>query len=151
MKAGQYVIRRQDRRTVITFIEQQLNERALWMNGNENQQLIAKQEYLDSMPDPDINAWCAKWLSDAQWAQLRQAISAARNLQERIQQAQTLKTISLSHHAWQILVDLAQRDNTTLSNVIISHLGKAHFAVCTQTETDYNRNSLNQDNPALNA
>lgn len=151
MKTGQYVIRRQDRQTVLTFIEHLLDDEVHWINGKENQRQIAKQEFLDSMPDPDINTWCAKWLSDAQWAQLRQAISAARNLRERIQQAQMLKTISLSHHAWQILVDLAQQDNTTLSNVIISHLGKAHFANCTPTETDYNRTSLNQDNPLMNA
>lgn len=152
MKVGQYVIRRQDRRTVLTFIEHLFDDESAWINGKENQQLIAKQEYLDSMADPDgINAWCAKWLSDVQWEQLRQAVSAACHLREKIRQAQMLKTISLSYHAWKILVDLAQQENTTLSNVVINHLGNAHFADCSQTETDYNRNNLNQDNPSMNA
>ncbi|MDT8364743.1 MAG: hypothetical protein RQ714_08900 [Nitrosomonas sp.] len=152
MKANRYVIRRQDRRVAIAFVEQRLNAEPQWIEGDKQRQLVAKQDYLDNIVDPDaINAWCAKWLNDAQWEQLRQAISTARDLQEKIRQASPLKTISLSDRAWQILIDLAQKDNTTLSNVIINHLGNAHFAACKQAEIDYNLSGANQDRISLNA
>jgi len=97
-----------------------------------------------------MNAWCEKWLNDVQWEQLRQAISVGCDVQEN-RQLQPLKTISLSHQAWEILADLAQQSDTTLSNVIITHLGNVNFTACIQTETDYNRDSLNQDNPAMSS
>lgn len=145
MKVGRYIIRRQDRHAAITFVEQQLNQESQWIDGDEKQQLTAKQEYLDSLTEPDgMNAWCEKWLNDVQWEQLRQAISGARDMQEKIRQSQSLRTISLSYQAWEILADLAQQNNTTLSNIIIMHLGNMNFATRIQTETDYNRNSLKQ-------
>ncbi len=148
MKVDRYVIRRQDRYAAIVFIEQQLGEEMQWI---ESKHALAKQEYLDSLTDPEgINAWCVKWLNDGQWTQLRKAISAACGPQEKTMQIQPLQTVSLSYHAWQILADLAQQNGTTLSNVIISHLEKIHFATCTQSETDYNRNNRNHNNPALN-
>ncbi|MFZ1712662.1 MAG: hypothetical protein WAT53_06315 [Nitrosomonas sp.] len=151
MKVGQYVIRRQDRHAAIAFVEQKLNQEPQWIGVDENQQLIAKQEYFGSLIDPDgMNAWCEKWLNDVQWEQLRQAISVGCDVQEN-RQLQPLKTISLSHQAWEILADLAQQSDTTLSNVIITHLGNVNFTACIQTETDYNRNSLNQDNPAMSS
>lgn len=151
MRVGRYIIRRQDRHAAITFVEQKLNQESQWIEGDKKQQLTAKQEYLDSLIDPEgMNAWCEKWLNDVQWEQLRQAISDARDMQEKIQQSQSLKTISLSYQAWEILADLAQQNNTTLSNIIITHLGNMNFAACIQTETDYNRNSLNQDSSTTN-
>lgn len=152
MRTGRYIIRRQDRGVAIAFIEQQLIQKSLWIDGDEKRQSMAKQEYLDCRIDPDgINAWCAKWLNEMQWQQLKEAISNARYMQERIRPLQPLKTVSLSYQAWEILVDLAQRNNTTLSNVIITYLGKMNFAACIQTDTDFDQTCLNRDNPVMNA
>ena len=121
-----YVIRQQDRDTAITFIEDQLNENPRWLCKTDSQRIAAEQEYRESRADPaSFNAWCQKWLNEAQWAEVKKALCITRSYKkEKLRYVEPHKTISVTHRAWKILSELALHDQLTLSEVIINRLGR---------------------------
>ena len=135
-----YVIRQQDRNAAISFIDNQLNQNHAWLNETESQRVIAGQEYLQARTDPaSFNAWCQKWLNESQWAEIKQAICIARSRQEtRLRYAEPHKTISVTHHAWKILSEIALQEQLTLSEVIINRLGGNDAANCPPAKSRYN-------------
>lgn len=66
----------------------------------------------------ELNAWCEHWLDSAQWTQLKNAVRAAR---KRARMNDTV-SVTLSRNAWGILSYWAEREYTTLSEVIERHL-----------------------------
>ncbi|MCO6428585.1 hypothetical protein [Nitrosomonas communis] len=123
--AGQrYVIRQQDKNAAVSFIDDQITNNSCWLATDETQHLIARLEYRDARYDSiTLNEWCRKWLNENQWIQLKNAISIARDQIENQKYRPQLKTINLTHTAWQILSELATHDEATLSEVIIKRLG----------------------------
>jgi macrodomain Ter protein organizer (MatP/YcbG family) len=140
MTGHDYIIRQQDRNAAVAFIDDQISKNPQWLNEIEAQRIAAEQEYQEIKADPtSFNAWCRKWLNETQWAQIKEAICTARDhQQESLKYAQPSKTVSLTHHAWQILSDLARQDDITLSEVIINRLGGNRVTVYTHTESRYN-------------
>lgn len=136
-----YIIRQQDRNAAISFIDNQLNKNHAWLNESESQRIIAGQEYLQARTDPiSFNAWCQKWLNESQWAEIKQAICIARNRQETKLRyaAEPHKTISVTHHAWKILSEIALQEQLTLSEVIINRLSGNDATACPPAKSRYN-------------
>ncbi len=144
MTGHAYVIRQQDRNAAIAFIEAQMSKNSLWPAETKSQRITAEQEYREARNNAaSFNAWCRKWLDEIQWKQIKEAICITRNRQEEsLKYIQPHKTISVTHHAWQILSDLAQQEHLTLSEVIISRLGGEAATVYTHTESSYNLTTL---------
>ncbi|BBL35826.1 hypothetical protein Nstercoris_02103 [Nitrosomonas stercoris] len=138
-----YIIRQQDRKTATTFIDNQLNKNPQWLGVTEAQYNAAKQEYLVSKTSPtSFNTWCQKWLKETQWAEIRKAINTNKNHEEeRWRYIEPHKTISVTHHAWEILSTLALQDQLSPSEVIINRLGKKLITSGSPTKSRYNQNN----------
>lgn len=125
MTDQKYVIRQQDKNAAVSFIDNQIANNSFWLAPDDTQRIIAELEYQDAKYDSmTLNEWCKKWLNEIQWAQLKNAICIARDRIESQKYRPQLKTISLTHRAWQILSELAKHDKVTLSEVIINRLGE---------------------------
>lgn len=135
-----YIIRQQDRKVATTFIDSQLSKDPEWFGTTKPQHSAAKQEYLASRADSiNFNMWCQKWLNEAQWMEIRKVISMHKDHKEKRQRyTEPHKTISVTHHAWEILSELALQDQLSLSEVIVNRLGNNHATVCSPTESRYN-------------
>lgn len=121
-----YIIRQQDRSAAISFIDHQLHSQPGWLSEVESRRIMAEQEYQQARIDQDsFNAWCHKWLNEDQWAEIKQVICVIRGRQEkRSGYVELNKTISVTQEAWKILSELALKDQLSLSEVIVSRLGK---------------------------
>ncbi|HNP51522.1 MAG TPA: hypothetical protein PKJ85_06965 [Nitrosomonas nitrosa] len=124
MAEQKYVIRQQDKNAAVSYLDQQIASNPQWLSHDDAKRSIAEREYRDAKFESiTLNDWCWKWLDETRWAQLKNAIQAARDRIESQKYRPQLKTISLTHNAWQILTDLAKHDEATLSEVIIKRLG----------------------------
>lgn len=139
-----YIIRQQDRNAAIGFIDHQLDCQPGWLSEVESRRALAEQEYQQARIDPDsFNTWCHKWLNEDQWAEIKQAICVARGRQEkRLRYAESNKTISVTQEAWKILSELALKDQLSLSEVIVSRLGKDTVTTATIGSPDKSRYNL---------
>lgn len=138
MAEHSYVIRQQDRDTAVAFIDSQISKDPRWFSNVESQRMVAEREYRDIKADPpSFNEWCRKWMNETQWAQIKEAISLAREQKETLKRVRPDKTISLTHRAWEILSDLARQDDATLSEVIVNRLGRDWVTVYVRTESRY--------------
>lgn len=135
-----YTIRQQDRKAATAFIDSQLGKDPKWFGTTESQRIAAKQEYLESRIDSiHFNRWCKKWLNENQWMEIRKAINMNRDRKEEIRRyTEPHKTISVTHHAWQILSELALQDQLSLSEVIVNRLGKNNTTARSSVESRYN-------------
>lgn len=68
-----------------------------------------------------VNAWCEKYLSSAEWATLKLAIRKRRERRVRTD----LKTVTISARAHDLLSKVAERDEVTYSEVLEKYLLKA--------------------------
>lgn len=124
MNKQKYVIRQQDQIAAVEFLDKQISSGLYWLGEDASQGITAEHEYQDAKANPnDLNAWCEKWLHDTQWAQLKNAISIARDQIEKQKYRPQLKTVSLTHNAWEILSELAKSEGLTLSELIVNRLG----------------------------
>ena len=118
-----YIIRQQDKNAAVSFISDQIASDPNWLAFDDSMRANAELEYLNARYESiKLNEWCNKWLNDIQWKQLIDAIHIARNRFESQKYRPQLKTISITHSAWQILSELAEHDKVTLSEVIINRL-----------------------------
>lgn len=124
MNKQKYVIRQQDQSAAVGFLDKQISSGIYWLGEDISQSSMAEREYQGAKTNSnDLNAWCGKWLHDTQWAQLKNAISIARDQIEKQKYRPQLKTVSLTHNAWQILSELARNEGLTLSELIVNRLG----------------------------
>jgi hypothetical protein len=138
-----YIIRQQDRKIAIAFIDNQLNKNPKWLETTEAQYSMAKQEYLVSKANStSFNTWCQKWLNKAQWIEVRKVIGMNKNHEEeKWRYIEPHKTISVTHHAWRILSALALQDQRSLSEVIINRLGKEFTTISSSAKSRYNQSN----------
>lgn len=68
-----------------------------------------------------VNAWCEKYLSSAEWATLKLAIRKRRERRVRTD----LKTVTISARAFELLSKLSARDDVTYSDVLEKYLLKS--------------------------
>ncbi len=72
-----------------------------------------------------INTWCETFLNQNQWQRLKNAIRAERSREKRRDiGGERIKRVDLTYKAHLILSALSKRDNVTLSETVINHLGK---------------------------
>lgn len=136
MNKQKYVIRQQDQNAAVEFLDKQISSGLYWLGEDASQGIVAEREYQDAKTNPnDLNAWCEKWLHETQWAQLKNAISIARDQIEKQKYRPQLKTVSLTHNAWEILSELAKNEGLTLSELIVNRLGNEWL-------NSYEQNSL---------
>jgi macrodomain Ter protein organizer (MatP/YcbG family) len=96
-----------------------------WPSEDVSIETKAERAYRKDKRDPiTLTKWCEKWLTTAQWTQLKNAIRAARRRQADLTRDPP-KHVTLSHRAWLILHELAERDGVTLSELIENKLEKA--------------------------
>ena len=69
-----------------------------------------------------LNAWCEKYLTTADWARLKSAI---RKRRERLERDDEQKTVTVSAESHRLLFRLAARDDVTYSEVLEHYLAKA--------------------------
>ncbi len=138
-----YIIRQQDKQAATTFIDDLLNRNPTWFGATESQRSRAKQEYLESRTDSvHFNTWCQKWLNETQWMEIKKVISAKESRSEtKKRYTEPHKTISLTHHAWEILSALALQDQISPSEVIINRLGNSHVTTSSSIKSRYNQDS----------
>lgn len=139
-----YTIRQRDKETAAVFIEKQLNKDPRWPGNTDSQRLTAEQEYSSAKRDvAHLNAWCRKWLNEAQWAEIRRTIQALKERSEKkLHYSEPHKTISITHQAWKALSEIALQEQKTLSEVIISRFDKNNTNDVSN-EPHYNPFSLN--------
>lgn len=90
-------------------------------NFEERDGICAEFEKLNTLSDPaEVNAFCQAHLNAEQWAQLKNAIRAARH---RRKSRGAKKSVDLKADAYWILAELAEHDGVTLSEVIKNRLG----------------------------
>jgi macrodomain Ter protein organizer (MatP/YcbG family) len=89
---------------------------------------IAYNEYLRMSRLPpsteaadQMQAWCAKYLTDAEWDHLKASV---RKRRQRWLGSRKLKTVTISANAHRLLSELAKRDKVTLSEALELHLAK---------------------------
>lgn len=143
MADQKYIIRQQDKNAAVNFIDDQIASNSYWLTTNDTQRQSAEFEYQNARFDSiTLNEWCQKWLNEAQWLQLKNAICIARDRIESQKYSPPLKTINITHTAWQILSELAKHDRVTLSEVIINRLGSDWLDSINGTEiNNYNNKS----------
>jgi macrodomain Ter protein organizer (MatP/YcbG family) len=123
MARSRFTITQQDTAAALAYISNKLRD-PYWPSEDTTRQLKAEREYETAKREPvTINEWCEKWLNSAQWTQLKNAIRAARKRTADLSRNPP-KSITLSHTAWQIISDLARRDEVTLSALIENRLGR---------------------------
>lgn len=143
MADQKYVIRQQDKNAAIGFINDQIASNPNWLASDDPVRAIAELEYRNARYESiTLNEWCNKWLNEIQWKQLINAIHNARNRFENQKYRPQLKTISITHSAWQILSELAEHDKVTISEVIINRLERDWLDSYDQNKiSDYARKS----------
>lgn len=145
MADQKYVIRLQDKNAAVSFIDDQIASNSYWLTTDDTQRQSAELEYQNARHDSiTLNGWCQKWLNETQWIQLKNAICIARDQIESQKYRPPLKTISITHTAWQILSELAKHDGVTLSEVIINRLGSDWLNSFNGTEINNCNNKSNQ-------
>ena len=96
-----------------------------WLSDDVSVETKAQRAYQKAKRDAvTLTAWGEEWLSGAQWTQLKNAVRAARRRQADLSRDPP-KHVTLSHRAWLILHELAERDGVTLSELIEKKLEKA--------------------------
>jgi macrodomain Ter protein organizer (MatP/YcbG family) len=117
MAKSRYTITKEDLRFAVRYLSGKL-QNGYWLTSDVSQEVKAERAYKDAKRDPvTLTAWCEAWLSRDQWTQLKNAIRAARRRQAD-RSRDPLKHVTLSHRAWLMLRDLAERDGVTLSELI---------------------------------
>lgn len=87
------------------------------VSPNRKNDVVTSLHSLNETPS-DLNIWIAKWLTPGQQKKLTSALNNARMRSKG-------KTITISDEAHAILKSLADADDTTLSQVIVSRLKRA--------------------------
>lgn len=89
---------------------------------------MAERAFTEAVAEPrkenravQVNTWCEKYLSSAEWATLKLAIRKRRERRVRTD----LKTVTISARAFELLSKLSTRDQGTYSEVLEKHLLKA--------------------------
>ncbi len=70
-----------------------------------------------------LNVWCEKYLSPKQWSQMRAAVRQFRSRMDRRNEER--KTITISKKAWRYVTELAERDESTISDAMEKYLYRA--------------------------
>jgi macrodomain Ter protein organizer (MatP/YcbG family) len=123
MAKSRYVITKGDSAFAVSYLSRKL-QGGYWPSEYTSMEAKAEREYRSAMRDPvTLTSWCEKWLSSAQWIQLKNAIRAARRREADLA-LDPPKHVTLSHRAWLMLHDLAERDGVTLSAFIERRLEK---------------------------
>jgi macrodomain Ter protein organizer (MatP/YcbG family) len=123
MVRSRYTITEPDMAAALAYIGSKLRD-PWWPSEDTTAQVKAERGFRMAKRDPvTLNRWCEKHLSADQWIQLKNAIRAARKRTADLSR-DPLKSVTLSHKAWQIISDLAKRDGVTLSELIEDRLGK---------------------------
>lgn len=96
--------------------------------GDDVSYRAAEQEFTEAAAVPrkekravQVNAWCEKYLSSAEWATLKLAIRKRRERRVRTD----LKTVTISARAFDLLSKTSTRDGVTYSEVLEKYLLKA--------------------------
>jgi macrodomain Ter protein organizer (MatP/YcbG family) len=117
MARSRYKIGKEDLGFAVSYLSHKLRT-GYWISEDVSEETTAERSYREAMRDPiTLTEWCEKWLSSAQWTQLKNAIRAARRRQADLRRDPP-KHVTLSHRAWLMLHELAQRDGVTLSELI---------------------------------
>jgi len=96
-----------------------------WLSDDVSRETKAQRAYRAAKRDAvTLTAWGEEWLSILQWTQLKNAVRAARRRQADLSRDPP-KHVTLSHRAWLMLHELAERDGVTLSEFIEKKLEKA--------------------------
>jgi macrodomain Ter protein organizer (MatP/YcbG family) len=92
----------------------------------------AEKEFMEVTEIPEkkdraeaLNAWCEKYIKAKTWNNLKTSIRKRRERKQRIRNKTSLKTISVSQKAFELLSKLATRDKVTHSETLEYYLGKA--------------------------
>jgi macrodomain Ter protein organizer (MatP/YcbG family) len=123
MAKSRYVVTKGDAAFAVSYLSRKL-QGGYWPSEDTALQTKAEREYWSATRDGvTLTSWCEKWLDTAQWTQLKNAIRAARRRQADLSRDPP-KHVTLSHRAWLMLHDLAERDSVTLSEFIERRLEK---------------------------
>jgi macrodomain Ter protein organizer (MatP/YcbG family) len=124
MARERYRITPEDLRYAVRYLSRKLQD-GYWVSDDVSTESKAERAFEKGRRDAvTLTAWGEEWLSSAQWTQLKNAVRAARRRRANLSRDPT-KHVTLSHRAWLILHDLAERDGVTLSQFIEKRLHKA--------------------------
>jgi len=118
----QVKLNERDHYTRLKYLERKLTLDPTWLTQDDETKLKAENAFKVARGDKvTLQAWCEKWLNEAQKKQLNDAVRAKRSRQARKRGTGT-KSVTLSHEAWLILSENAKRDGVTLSKWITRNL-----------------------------
>ena len=124
MARGRYTITKEDLEFATSYLSRKLQD-GYWLSDDVSLETKAQRAYGKAKRDGvTLTAWGEEWLSSSQWTQLKNAVRAARRRQADLSRDPP-KHVTLSHRAWLILHELAERDGVTLSELIEKKLEKA--------------------------
>jgi hypothetical protein len=124
MARERYTITDGDLGFAVSYLSRKLQS-DYWLSDDVSRETKAQRAYRAAKRDAvTLTAWGEEWLSSAQWTQLKNAVRAARRRQADLSRNPP-KHVTLSHRAWLILHELAERDGVTLSELIEKRLEKA--------------------------
>ena len=124
MARERYTITDEDLGFAVSYLSRKLKD-GYWLSDDVSRETKAERAYEKAKRDGvTLTEWCEEWLSSAQWTQLKNAVRAARRRQADLSRDPP-KHVTLSHRAWLILHELAERDAVTLSELIEKKLEKA--------------------------
>jgi macrodomain Ter protein organizer (MatP/YcbG family) len=119
MSRPKYTLNKDDLPAVSRYLTHKLLQ-ADWLTEDNAQADKAVRAFQKAMCNHvTLNAWCEKWLNNAQWQQLKAALRAARKrLNDRTGANDPKVSVTLERRAWLILRRLAQEEGLTLSGFI---------------------------------
>jgi macrodomain Ter protein organizer (MatP/YcbG family) len=124
MARSRYTITQEDLGFAVSYLSRKLQS-DYWPSDDVSRETKAERAHQKAKRDVvTLTAWGEEWLSSAQWTQLKNAVRAARRRQADLSRDPP-KHVTLSHRAWLMLHELAERDTITLSELIEKKLEKA--------------------------
>jgi macrodomain Ter protein organizer (MatP/YcbG family) len=124
MPKTRYTITKDDWTFAVSYLSRKLQD-GYWLSDDVSTQTKAERAYQKVKRDPvTLNAWCERWLTSTHWTQLKNAIRASRSRQADLSR-DPHKHVTLSHKAWLMLHELAERDGVTLSEFLETKLEKS--------------------------
>jgi macrodomain Ter protein organizer (MatP/YcbG family) len=124
MARERYTITDEDLGFAVSYLSRKLKD-GYWLSDDVSRETKAERAYEKAKRDAvTLTEWGEKWLSSSQWTQLKNAVRAARRRQADLSRDPP-KHVTLSHRAWLMLHELAERDGVTLSELIEKKLEKA--------------------------